>query len=172
MARSKQMFEKANVSPRPMPPKLLLPILENGSIEEDDDLQDRWAALLVNCSSEDWSMSSLMPSAPDILKQLNAYEVLLLQMAFDFVTINYLGQPAVEKKPLTAVYANWLDTLVKKYDLMRWSGSLGHVHRQAVMVDNLKRLRLIELRTSDDGQSRLHLTNLGFRFIELCQTRL
>lgn len=174
MARSKQMFESARIVPHPLPAKILLPILENGSVEENDDLQDRWAALLVNCSSQDGSMSAFSEYIPasEILKQLNPYEVLLLQMCYEFVNTNSYGQPGVEKKPITTVYTEWLDTLVKKYDFMRLSGSLGHMHRQALIVDNLKRLRLIELKTAEDGQSRLHLTNLGFRFTELCQTHL
>jgi hypothetical protein len=168
MARSKVMFEKANVTPRPVPPKLLLPILENGSVEEDDELQDRWAALLVNCSNE----SDFLPAAPEILRQLNAYEVLLLHMCYEFVTINYHGHPELEKKPLNEVYQKWFAVLVEKYDFMRFSGSLGHMYRQAIMIDNVKRLGLLDWKADGSGKSNIYLSTLGFRFIELCQTRL
>jgi hypothetical protein len=166
MAISKEMFERANIVPRPVPPKLLMPILENGSVEEDDELQDRWAALLVNCSQAN---DDFMPAAPEILKQLNAYEVLLLQMCYEFVSINAHGHPALAKKPLNEVYQKWFTVLVEKYGFMRFSGSLGHAYRQAAMMDNLKRLGLLELKPAGDGESNIHLTMLGFRFIELCQ---
>ena len=44
--KTKEILDHFGSLPGRVPLKALLPIIEHGSIEEDDDLQDRWAALL------------------------------------------------------------------------------------------------------------------------------
>lgn len=66
---------------RPVPPKIALPIVENASVEDNDELQDLWANLLV---------SALDPNRPDsiriafidILKQLEVVDVHVLNRAY------------------------------------------------------------------------------------------
>jgi hypothetical protein len=166
MERSQQMFESAHKKPDPIPLRLLLPILENGSLEEDDELQDRWAALLVNSSGE----NRLIPGAADILKQLSPYEVLVLQMCYDFVTIDYYGFPDLDKKPLNGMFRNWYIVLVEKHNFKQ--PSLGHVRDLEVMTDNLTRLGLIVNGKTENTLKLTYMTRLGFEFISLCQTHL
>jgi len=49
--------------------------VQNASIEDDDDLQDRWAALLANASRKD----QLRTAFVDVLRQLSA---LVLETVF------------------------------------------------------------------------------------------
>src|ERR1700755_3276467 len=46
--RVEEMLAEAKMEPGRVPFKLLLPMIENASIEENNELQDRWAAMLAN----------------------------------------------------------------------------------------------------------------------------
>ena len=45
--KTQRMLGEAGITPQAVSPRLFLPILENASIEDDEDLHSRWAALLV-----------------------------------------------------------------------------------------------------------------------------
>jgi hypothetical protein len=69
-------FEQAQVSL-----KLLSPIIENASLEEDDNLQDIWANLLANAADPD-QRNGVYPSFPAMLKELTARDVKYLDALF------------------------------------------------------------------------------------------
>lgn len=76
--RTQEMLNEMGVEPRKVPMKLLLPIIQNGSLEEDDELQDKWAALLANNAAGKYTESVF----PEILKQLSPADAYLLKMCF------------------------------------------------------------------------------------------
>ncbi|MCU1268796.1 MAG: hypothetical protein JWN74_90 [Acidobacteriaceae bacterium] len=78
MQRAKEMIDRSGLTPRRVPLKLLLPIFENASIEEDDELQDRWAALLANNAGGNY-MATVFP---ELLRQLSSGDACLLRMCF------------------------------------------------------------------------------------------
>jgi Abortive infection alpha len=61
----------AGLQANPVPPRLLLPIFDNCSVEDNDDLQELWAGLLASASQE---TDSLSPSFIETLKQLTPEE--------------------------------------------------------------------------------------------------
>jgi hypothetical protein len=78
--RAKEMLEEANIPPRQVPLKLLYPLIQNGGLEENDPLQDKWAALLANACEEG---NEVLPSFPEILKQITPVEAKFLDTAYD-----------------------------------------------------------------------------------------
>jgi len=74
--RAQEMLKEANLEAHRVPLKILGPIIDNGSLEEDNLLQDKWAALLANAAADD---QSVHPSFAEILKQLTPLEVLFLE---------------------------------------------------------------------------------------------
>ena len=66
---------------RRVPFRLLLPMVENASIEENDGLQDRWAAMLANAAVN----RDIHPSFPEILKQLSEKEVAYLDACYEYL---------------------------------------------------------------------------------------
>ena len=66
----------ASLPANAIPPRLLLPIIENCSVEDNETLQDMWAGLLATASQEKDSMS---PSFIETLKQLTPVEATVLQ---------------------------------------------------------------------------------------------
>ena len=53
LKKAGKMVEDAGFSPRAVPIKLLFPLLESASLEEDENLHDMWAALLANAALPD-----------------------------------------------------------------------------------------------------------------------
>jgi hypothetical protein len=83
--RARKMLEDVEVEPQRVPTKLFLPIMENAGVEEDESLQERWAALLANAA--DPRRSSPVPvSFSTILRDLEAHEALFLDSLFNSVS--------------------------------------------------------------------------------------
>src|SRR6185312_1265640 len=53
--KAAKMAEDAGFTPNEVPSKLLFPLLEGASFEENEDLHTMWAALLANASSPKWA---------------------------------------------------------------------------------------------------------------------
>lgn len=87
--RVKEMLAESRMDPGRVPFKLLLPMVENASIEENDCLQDRWAAMLADASVN----REIHPSFPEILKQLSEKEVAYLDACYEYSE----GKRQVEK---------------------------------------------------------------------------
>src|SRR5713101_4624484 len=51
LEKAERMAQEAGFTPQAVPPKILFPLLEGASFEEDEDLHDMWAALLANAAS-------------------------------------------------------------------------------------------------------------------------
>jgi len=86
-----QILEKAQkilldrgVNPRKVSLKTLVPILEEGSLEEDESMNDRWASLLATAADPS-STISVQPSFPEVLKELSPKEALILDKIVDLV---------------------------------------------------------------------------------------
>lgn len=78
--RAKAICEKNNISVKAIPPKLLCPYLEYASLEDDPDLQDTWATLLVNMVDSEQNIQNHV--FPYILSQLSKDEFRLLESVF------------------------------------------------------------------------------------------
>jgi hypothetical protein len=82
MQRVNDLCEAAGIDPKRVPLKLLLPIVENASVEEDDSLQDIWANLLANAADGHTNASEVLPSFSAILSALTARDVKFLDALY------------------------------------------------------------------------------------------
>jgi hypothetical protein len=71
LQKTDRILRDAGLSPRAVPPRLLLPIAENSSVEDSESLQEMWAGLLATASQETDAVS---PSFIETLKQLTPEE--------------------------------------------------------------------------------------------------
>ena len=78
----KKIAEEAGFEPQAVRPKLLLPVLDHASIEDDDDMGTRWAALLANAANPDADVE-VEASFPEILNQLSPDQAKLLDRIFN-----------------------------------------------------------------------------------------
>lgn len=83
MQRTQDFLRRVGLSAptRPVPLKLLIPIMQGASLEENDDLQDRWAALLVNAANANFR-SEVRRSYGVILEQLTPLDVQILDVLY------------------------------------------------------------------------------------------
>lgn len=75
-SRAKEIAEENNLSIKQINLKTLVPLLEFSSLEEDENLQDKWSNLIVNFSNAKANYESSI--FPFILNQLSSREVVEL----------------------------------------------------------------------------------------------
>ncbi len=79
MNRVKTLLADNRISPNAVPPRLLLPIADPASVEEDETLQQKWAGLLATASVQ----PDMSPSFAEVLKQLSPSEARILDSMYD-----------------------------------------------------------------------------------------
>ena len=75
--KAEKMAKDAGIAPNPVPPKILFPLLEGASMEDDEALHDMWAALLANGSLMAGRL--VRPSFIKLLQDMAPDETMLLQ---------------------------------------------------------------------------------------------
>jgi len=76
LEKAERMAQEAGFAPQAVPPKILFPLLEGASLEDDETLHDMWAALLANASSE--MAKSVRPGFISLLREMAPDEAELL----------------------------------------------------------------------------------------------
>jgi hypothetical protein len=122
----------------------LVPLLEAGSLEEDESMAERWAALLANAANA--GEEEVPPSFPEILRQLTPGEARLLDRLIE--------APSMD----TVAVAN----------------EVGIGSQWPVAFDNLVRLRLAvhPFRAgpiAGEDSRQLRITFLGQAFVAACR---
>ena len=82
LEKAERMAQEAGFTPQAVPPKILFPLLEGASFEDDENLHDMWAALLANAASPDGS-SKVRPGFIATLRQMAPDEAAVLSWIVD-----------------------------------------------------------------------------------------
>ena len=77
LRKAQDMLNEAGIEPNAVPLRTLLPLLEGASLEDDESLGDKWAALLANAAAGAITEGS-HPSFPKILGEMSPQEALML----------------------------------------------------------------------------------------------
>jgi hypothetical protein len=157
LRKARQFLEKSNIDPQTVEPRILVPLLEGASLEEDERLSDKWAALLANSLSPS-SHTKVLPGFVNILTQLSPPEAKILDLL-----LNRWHTDDDRNGHLQASY------LVQELEV---SGV-----EYEVMSGNLIRLGLCRhfvpprMDTSDgyDPDGSIHLAQFGIAFVEACR---
>jgi hypothetical protein len=72
LLKAKAYVEKKNISIKEIPIKILVPLLENASLEDSEELQDKWTGLLVNMIDSESNLQNQI--FPYILSQISIGE--------------------------------------------------------------------------------------------------
>jgi len=78
LKKAEKMAIDAGFTPKAVPIKLLFPLLEGASLEENEDLHTMWAALLTNAASPE-NAKLVRPGFIAVLKQMSPDEAACLQ---------------------------------------------------------------------------------------------
>lgn len=138
LQNAKKFLDEAGIEAKRVPLKLLGSILEQGSLEEDDELQDRWAALLASAASHE---GVVPPSFPEILKQLTKSDGLVLDRLcreIELIIKNPQGIPLKRTSP-----ENIPLDIERTLGTLRYKGSNAEAADHRESVENLTRLGLL-----------------------------
>lgn len=75
-----EKIRESGLPPSAVPDKLLRAVLEDGPMEDDEDMQDRWANLLANAGI---GLASVRAAFPKILSELEPSEATALDILVD-----------------------------------------------------------------------------------------
>jgi hypothetical protein len=160
LKKTKKLLEDNSIEPKAVPLKILVPILNHCSLEEDDDLASKWAGLLASAAAGD----EVHPSYPKILSEL----------------------ASVEARMLDALYQRFMESTSDEQDLCTVKELNDKVELSpeqfTVVVVNLKRLELCDVPAHTGGDPLLYtdfsreipnhfkirLTSLGTDFVKAC----
>jgi Abortive infection alpha len=66
--KTRKLLERHGLTPQRVPHRTAVPLLEAASLEDDEGLQDRWAALLANAAAQTMEVP---PSFATVLRDLD-----------------------------------------------------------------------------------------------------
>jgi hypothetical protein len=147
--KARKQLEAAGMSPRRVPLRVLAPLLEGGSLEDDEDLSERWAALLANAAGD---KHNVPPSFPKVLSELEPVEAVIMD---DLYQLTMRLAPEFRRRQHGL---NGLDTA----RLLGLSEDEYHYH-----AGNLVRLGLAES-PPEPSSPILVLADFGRAFIRAC----
>ncbi len=172
--RCEEIIKKRGIEgkTRSVPPKFALPIMENASLEEDNDLQDLWANLLSSALDPEFD-GSLRSAFIDIIKQLETVDVHVLNLIYKYYK-NALNVQRISQD------ASPISIGLSKKDIIKKINMTPFVYENS--IDNLMRVRCVsslvikissimagnEPMTVDKGYDVICITSLGIGFVEAC----
>jgi hypothetical protein len=169
LKKAEKMAKAAGFTPKAVPIKLLFPLLDGASLEENEDLHTMWAALLANAASPE-TAGIVRPGFIAILKQMAPDEAALLKGIADS-TEGYesflRGFRAPSKQLLDRAISGWrqgrqIEQLRAGFRRENEDDSTTDL-RLETCVQLLERSGLIEV-----GEGILIMSALGKRFLESC----
>jgi hypothetical protein len=149
---------------RVVPMKFALPLLQAASLEDDDDLQDRWAKLLINAADAE-SGVDLKRAYIDILEQISPLEAQILDKIY---SLPYEG---TRHKGLLTKY------LPERVDIVTDDPKLEHERptpEVELALANIARLGCISIGMSWGGGQLFSIVNptlLGKSFVKACRLK-
>ena len=143
LGKAQRMLDEGRITPSQIPLKTLLPAMEHSSLEENETLQEKWAALLANAANPA-SEIEVNPGFVETLKQLSPQDARALDVIY--------GQDVLEV-PLSA------DALVRNLSVRPDDARL--------ILANLARLGLIRGASWKPG-FRFDESFYGTQFVAAC----
>jgi len=172
--KAKRTLDEAGVSPKEVPLKIIHPMLEAASLEEDPDLQTGWANLMAN-AADPRENDKILPTFAAILGELTPGHALLLSSLYE---------DAIEKARTRTLPTEVL------YDLFQLKlmfqppkvppgphTAISFTNQFVVVVEVLKRHGLLTERqaasetasTQPYSKLKFSISELGMAFVRACQ---
>lgn len=154
-------IEASGLNKKQIPLKVLVPIIQNSSLEQDENMQDKWANMLTNAATGSIEIS---PNYAAILNELSPIEVVILDKIYQEVNkeADYQKRKALQFD--ATKLKSMLNTTEEKMDLIVENlfrlNVLQSPAGQGVMLGNF----LFALRTT----KVFEFTTLGYEFVRAC----
>lgn len=169
--KAKDKLKESGISPGKVPLKILVPLLDSGSLEEEESMTDRWANLLANAANPNLA-NDVKAAYIEVLKQLTPRDTLVLDRLYDY----YNEQLTEGKRRRAKPSPIELDAAKLK--------EICGIEQEAFerAMDNLMRLNLIttpgallvnaqleEQFFSEPGAVQLQFARFGYDFVKVCR---
>ena len=145
LLKAKDIAERKNITLKEVPYKILVPLLENCSLEGDDEMKDNWASLIVNLADSEKNIQNNI--FPHILSQISIGEFHELKHLYQEEFGFKLKSELVYNQSISNEYDIYLEqfpnSVVKstKIEKIRQEGFDLNLH--GYEISNLLRLTLI-----------------------------
>ena len=166
--KAQQLTSDAGLSPHSINLKILIPLLENGSLESNEDVADMWAHLLANASISD----SIRSSYVTILGELEPIEAKILQYIF----IEFNKRHGFNFEP-TNEYAGSIEgALIQRVfqlDNAEFERSIDNLFRVRLLAPTASRLEFLDDKETPFAhytKKQLGVTYLGYYFAKACNS--
>jgi len=161
--RAQEMISQGGIAAAALPVKVVVPLLQNASLEEDEYLRERWASMLANAANP---RSGMHAAFPEILRQLTAEEVRFSEALFDIAEQRLMDSvthqsPQQGRNPARDLGGS--SDLHELFCTVIRSDSAGENGYQfAVALENLRRCQIIE--GPIPGNPQISFTAFGIEF--------
>jgi len=147
-----------------IPPKILFPLLEGASFEDDENLHDMWAALMVNAALPE-TAKSVRPGYIALLHQLARDEAILLNWMFTEFTDPRHPEPSLLNPK--SIFGEWRLQDVGMA-MIRAYGS-DTPPDLAITLANLQAFGVVFMQYRELGEAFCSFTGRGLDFMRACQ---
>ena len=151
---------------RPILPKFALPMLENASLEEDDELQDIWIKLMANAMDPHFDASFRMAYI-EIIKGLTSLDVKILDLVYHKIVKN---GTKVRELMVKSCYSRDIcnDLKLSEEDYLDSIYNLFRVQCLTPTILSSRATFAGEPFSTYKGDSEVSITPLGKNFVEAC----
>jgi hypothetical protein len=160
--KAQKIIETSGLTKQQVPLKVLIPLLDSSSLEEDSSMQEKWASLLAHVAT---GFNGIKANYVEILKELSPLEVYILDTMYS----NAYTEGNIEKRALMQFGKA---EICKSFNISNQECDL--------IIQNFYRLGICQPPGSSGimfGDERVglqttnvfELTSLGFHFIESCK---
>ena len=165
LEKAEKMAQEAGFAPQAVPPKILFPLLEGASFEDDENLHDMWAALLANAASPQNTEKARLGFVAT-LRHMSSDEAALLNWIYDTTD----DSPPLNQIRLIEAYARLgfgpRDASGRNEQVEE---SHSFLQQFAASRDSLEAARLLRRSLGEDEQTRYSISLTGRAFIEACR---
>jgi Abortive infection alpha len=151
--RAMKQLEDAGMNPKAVPMRTLAPLMDGGTLEDDEEMGARWASLLANAASGE---REVPPSFASVLRDLEPEQARILDHVYQ--TMMQIA-PELRKQNLGMARMGIVAELGLSNETLEYH------------LDNLIRLRLIRRPSGviDDELEMVTLTEFGRAFVRACR---
>lgn len=161
LKRAQVKIKSSGLNKQQIPLKVLVPIVQNSGLEEDENMQDKWANMLANAATGNVEVS---PNYAAILNELSPLEVSILDKIYlevnkeaDYAKRKSLQFDSSKFKLILSVSEEKMDLIIENlYRLNLLQAPAGPGMTFATMPVALRTTKVFEF------------TTLGFEFVKAC----
>ena len=188
LLKAKSYVEKRNISTKEIPIKILVPLLEQASLEENEELQDKWAKMITNLVDSKTNFQNQV--FPYLLGQISLDEFNGLQeFRKSEKEFQYKKEILLEMEKKGNLNKSDEDIFKLKHDIKNaeqegfWSSLKSYECSNLIRLGLIKELppNIIVEKDPEDGDYLYaeydpeafgyRITELGEMFIEVCQVK-